>query len=555
MSESIQTQGKTVDEAIAEACLQLGLRRDEVDVRVTQEPKSGLLGFIGGRPAKVVVRKKPERHRGGGRSHRSDDGGAHSLGRGRGGRSRGGRGRGGRGHDGQQGDQPNNDNVVAQEAERDSERSSGGGRGRGRGSRGRGRGRNNEGQESRYDGRGRSRQEAGSEAASGGGASRQDSSRQDKSRQEGNRQDSTQQDSSPQDSSRQDSSRRDDPRRSRRGTRGGRGRSRRNNPENNPVSNEAPSEVAPAAIVNEVSAVRQDEQAPPAVTVERTAERAVEAQNVAETPVAAAPTPEQPKTEPAEAPAFKKKRGGRGGGLGSRLKSKSNPSVKTKPAAAEIASPSPELTAPVPVPTPLPPQERAPRYEERDRRPSDEIDEVIISGVKATKYADAVTGVTEENLEATLSDMTSGVLVRAGFSCEVEVADGEYREVRITSDDESAGLLIGRHGQTVDAIEHLIERMVSNSIDDRVRMNLDINEYRQRRQEDLVARVADAVRDVRDSGRAYHMESMSARERRLVHLEAENIEGIRTFTMSGNGGKHVVIAEDDESDNDDRHDD
>jgi predicted RNA-binding protein Jag len=104
MSESIQTQGKTVEEAIAEACLQLGLRRDEVDVRITQEPKSGLLGFLGGRPAKVVVRKKPERHRGRGGNNRSEEDGAHSLGRGRGGRgrSRGGRGRGGRGGQGGQ---------------------------------------------------------------------------------------------------------------------------------------------------------------------------------------------------------------------------------------------------------------------------------------------------------------------------------------------------------------------------------------------------------------------------------------------------------------------
>jgi len=237
------------------------------------------------------------------------------------------------------------------------------------------------------------------------------------------------------------------------------------------------------------------------------------------------------------------------------LKSKPNPSAPEKPAAeVEPAVYEPKLTAPAPTPTPAPDSDRAPRYEERGPRPSDEIDEVIISGVKATKYANAVTGVTEETLNETLSDMTSGLLARSGFSCEVSVTEGEYRQVKISSEEESAGLLIGRHGQTVDAVEHLVERMVSNSIDDRVRMNLDINEYRQRRQEELFERVAAAVDQVRETGKAHHMESMSARERRLVHLEAENVEGIRTFTMSGHGGKHVVLAADDEDENDDRHD-
>ena len=60
MSDSIQTKGKTVSDAVSEALLQLGLRRDEVEIKVLEEPKAGLLGFIGSRAAKVLVRKKPD---------------------------------------------------------------------------------------------------------------------------------------------------------------------------------------------------------------------------------------------------------------------------------------------------------------------------------------------------------------------------------------------------------------------------------------------------------------------------------------------------------------
>ena len=91
MSDRIEIQGKTVEAAVSEALLQMGARRDEVEIKVLEEPKSGFMGFIGGRAAKVLVRRKPSRRRGGGQDHRVNDNDyqAHNLGKG------GGRGRGG----------------------------------------------------------------------------------------------------------------------------------------------------------------------------------------------------------------------------------------------------------------------------------------------------------------------------------------------------------------------------------------------------------------------------------------------------------------------------
>ena len=89
--------------------------------------------------------------------------------------------------------------------------------------------------------------------------------------------------------------------------------------------------------------------------------------------------------------------------------------------------------------------------------------------------------------------------------------------------------------------------MASNAIDARARINLDINNYRMRREESLVERVAEAGERVRQTGRSVHMEPMSGRERRIVHLETEKLGGLRTFTMDGSGGKHVVIALEEEA--------
>jgi predicted RNA-binding protein Jag len=76
MSNKIETRGKTVKDAVSEALLQLGARRDEVDVTILQEPKSGFLGILGNRQAKVLVEKKSGdrgRSRGGRQSQKNDE--------------------------------------------------------------------------------------------------------------------------------------------------------------------------------------------------------------------------------------------------------------------------------------------------------------------------------------------------------------------------------------------------------------------------------------------------------------------------------------------------
>lgn len=554
MSESIETQGKTVNDAVSEALLQLGLRRDEVEIKVIEEPKSGLLGFIGGRPAKVMVRKKPSRSRGRGRGSRSDDDQAHSLsggGRSRGGRSRGSRGRGGRSNQDQNKSQRGQEKTVQAEARDDSRRSAdepreksrGGSRGR-RGGRGRG------GRDNRPD----ARQENQT----------QDSSRQDASREETVRADKSRANDRQKDNSRRDNNRgsgrgrgrgaraeqqvtvekpAEKTSRSRRGSRGGRNRNR----------TEQPVEVRRddvAAGVETNSSARVEEKISP--VTERPNGRAAAAAESATPVTNNRENPSMSKDQETQAPITaspeakpKAKRKGWGGGLGSRLPRKANPAVKNKPKARVIEE------APEPTSAAAPRASRSPRRESRDdfrdRRSSSEPGEVIIDAVAATRYAKPVAAVTDENLDAALIELASGMLARAGFPCEVAVHEGEYRQVRISSDEESAGMLIGRHGQTVDAVEHLVERMACNAVDDRVRMNLDINGYRERRSESLQERVADAIAEVKKTGKPYHVEPMSARERRLVHLEVEPVEGVRTFTNVGSGGKYVVIALDDEA--------
>ena len=70
MSDNIESQGKTVEEAVSEALLALGAREDEVEIEVLEEGRSGFLGVFGSKPARVRVsrKKKGRSDRRGGRS-------------------------------------------------------------------------------------------------------------------------------------------------------------------------------------------------------------------------------------------------------------------------------------------------------------------------------------------------------------------------------------------------------------------------------------------------------------------------------------------------------
>ncbi len=143
---------------------------------------------------------------------------------------------------------------------------------------------------------------------------------------------------------------------------------------------------------------------------------------------------------------------------------------------------------------------------------------------------------------AVIERLATELMVRSGFPCRCEVRAGEYHQVKITTDEISAGVLIGRHGGTIDALEHLVERMASQAVGAPVRMNLDINNYRRRREEKLVQRAQQAAERVLATGQQMSFEALCARERRVVHLEVARMAGVQTFTVEDDLGKHVVVA-------------
>jgi len=554
MSDKIEIQGKTVEAAVSEALLQMGARRDEVEIKVLEEPKSGFMGFLGGRAARVLVRKKRSR-RGGGRDHRVDDGDyqAHNLGNGRGPQRRGSPRR-------PSGDKPKESNDSRQASRQpEREEKSGSRRGsRGRGGRGRSQGASTRDQkpDQKQDQRPgqRSDQRSGqkpgqrSEQRAGQRSGQRPEQRSEQKRgpksdqnlnQKPNQTPDQTPDQKPNQKQAQASDRKPDKRRGRPGLGSGRKKDQTRTPRER---------TKPAAAAREDSTPREE------VPIRPLRQEPVQASPAPVAPVVHEETkPITPKEEVTVSKPVKQRRVF--GGLGSRLKKKQDPSQAPE-AENQVAEGPSAASAPRTVES-TPSTPAAPSYERRPRErrtPSYGSahggEELVLGDIKGTKYAKRIDAVTEEGLDEALTELTDALLARAGFPCQCETFPGEYRQIKVTTDEDNAGMLIGRHGQTVDAVEHLVERMASNAIDARARINLDINDYRMRREEMLGERVAEVAEKIRETGRPFHMEPMSGRERRIVHLETEALDGLRTFTMDGSGGKHVVIALEEEASQD-----
>ena len=108
-------------------------------------------------------------------------------------------------------------------------------------------------------------------------------------------------------------------------------------------------------------------------------------------------------------------------------------------------------------------------------------------------------------------------------------------------DGDDLGLLIGRRGTTLAALQYIINLMVSRKMGSRVLISLDIEHYRRRREDSLTGLAQRMADRVRKSGRSLTLEPMPAGERRIVHLALAEDSAVTTGSVGEGDGRKVVI--------------
>ena len=118
-------------------------------------------------------------------------------------------------------------------------------------------------------------------------------------------------------------------------------------------------------------------------------------------------------------------------------------------------------------------------------------------------------------------------------------ADEESINLRIDGDD--LGILIGRRGQTLDSLQYITSLAVNRQGGEWMRINLDIGEYRAKREETLRSLAQRAAMKAESSNRRVALDPMNAAERRIVHQELQGFPGVITQSEGQDPYRRVII--------------
>ena len=127
-----------------------------------------------------------------------------------------------------------------------------------------------------------------------------------------------------------------------------------------------------------------------------------------------------------------------------------------------------------------------------------------------------------------------------------KTADGDDR---INIDGEGAGILIGHHGDTLDSLQYLANLAANRKIEgekrEYVKISIDIEGYRAKREETLRALARRMADKVLKNKKSVMLEPMNPYERRIIHSEVQNIEGVSTNSIGSENNRKIVIYLDD----------
>src|ERR671923_965879 len=130
-----------------------------------------------------------------------------------------------------------------------------------------------------------------------------------------------------------------------------------------------------------------------------------------------------------------------------------------------------------------------------------------------------------------------------GLEAGVEVArDEDGIRGELVGDD--LGLFIGRHGQTIDAVQHLAYKVANRDAarDEAIRVTVDAAGYRERREQMLHRQADQAAARAARSGRPVALDAMSATERKVVHEHLKDRDDVETYSEGTEPDRHLVVA-------------
>lgn len=239
----------------------------------------------------------------------------------------------------------------------------------------------------------------------------------------------------------------------------------------------------------------------------------------------------------------------------------------TRPPQARPTEPQPpqptgsNVSVPVRAPRPDRPRDERPRDDrrgsrDRDRGRRDDRRGSGLSQREAAEVASARASLSTEREEIQAAEATPEALAAGkdiveqlvnlmGYRATVSVGTGDTSKIDVTGADdeerEALGALIGRKGERLSALQHLVNLMLSRRMGAWTRVLVDVEDYRGRRERQLGEIARRAADKVLESGTMLQLEPMPALERRWIHLALRDVQGVSTQSIGDEPMRRVVI--------------
>ena len=214
--------------------------------------------------------------------------------------------------------------------------------------------------------------------------------------------------------------------------------------------------------------------------------------------------------------------------------SRSKPKAEKKPEAPKA---EPKQEAPK-----AEPKQEAPKAEKKADAPKKERAPKAEKKVEAPKaepktYAPAEPGSVEETIEVFLK----GLLAHMNSDAVPHAWKGEGNNYSVEFTGSDLGYLIGRRGDTLDALQHLCNYTINRDTESRIRINVDAEEYRRKREDSLSRYARKKAQQVLKNRRRTTLEPMNAYERHVIHSALQDMENITTHSTGTEPNRRVVI--------------
>lgn len=145
------------------------------------------------------------------------------------------------------------------------------------------------------------------------------------------------------------------------------------------------------------------------------------------------------------------------------------------------------------------------------------------------------------DLAGDVRSLMERIAYELGVHCEVDVREDEAG-VRVECHGGDVGALIGRFGQTIDAVQYLITAIVARREGERIEVTIDAEGYRERRREMLERLAIRSAERARETGEPVELDPMSSVERKIVHLRLQDVADVETSSAGAEPNRYVVVS-------------